>query len=73
MEKVRLNHLMDYVGKKIIRIKPTSDTCDKSYTKEPVMLLGITPEGCIICSTKTCVWNILPVEFTDDNWVLYES
>lgn len=73
-----VNYLKRYIGHEIIRTSPTRG--DWSLTDRPVLLLGFTPDGCIICQhvgfDQKLFGNknrILPIHFTDRNWITYKK
>lgn len=53
--KKTINQLKKYIGKEIIRTKPTCKG-DRSYTSDAILLLGFTPEGRIIYKKITLNW-----------------
>lgn len=78
--KENVNHLRRLVGHKVIRKGPTAMHGDFSYTEDPLILVGFTEKGKIICryAEETFLGrifgsreNVLPLEFTDRNWMLY--
>lgn len=73
-----INHLSQYIGHEIIRIKPACGNWSK--TTEPILLLGFTPDGCIRYRytdfNAVIMGNeeyVLPFSFTDRNWITYKK
>ena len=76
-EKKVIEQLKRYKGKWIIRIDCTKSG-DYSKTTEPVLITGFTSTNRIKCKLYRNPTNnnqnvILPREFTDDKWILYED
>ena len=79
-KKKIINSLKKYVGLEILRVRPTTETNDWSYTDSLIILLGFTYDGCIICKEKhleSKKFNtkpiVLPIEFTDRSWITYKK
>ena len=76
--KKTIKRLNKYIGKEIIRTKPTCEG-DSSYTSHAILLLGFTAEGKIRYRESTLSWlsgnkeKILPTSFTDMNWITYKK
>lgn len=73
--KKTINYLSQWLGKEIIRTKPTY-TNDWSYTTTPILLVGFTPDGCIRYQRTSrdkdfheSEEDVLYFSFTDRNWI----
>lgn len=74
-----INHLRQYVGHEVLRIKPTCG--DWSYTDDiPILLIGFTSDGCIRylhTGIEAQIFGydefVLPFHFTDRNWITYKK
>lgn len=79
-KKLRKNihFLRKMIGHKIIRYRETTSG-DFSFTSDPVILRGLTSDGCMIVSFPEGTFgfllhkeiDILPKSFSDRNWKLY--
>lgn len=70
--------LKNYVGREMIRSGPTTANIfpqDWSYTDAPVIIMGFTQQGEIICKHPgiNALAKVLPLSFTDRNWIPYNN
>jgi len=75
-----LTKMSKMIGYAIIRTAPTCSVEDYSHSDSPILLLGFTERGAIRYQflganrriLDGCV-HTLPLDFTDENWILYEE